>query len=162
VPLKNRDFLELVRLRATERLVLTPEYRLRGSLIQLYYDAPEQHYEVWLRPQAGLVELGLHFEGEREDNHRRLAAVAEAMPLVVAALGDGVDIEEWTERWTRVHETLPLRALDEAFTREVGDRLARYAEVLQPLVAPLGPIRAAPRGVSPRGRYPRRRRLAAG
>ena len=139
--LKSRRFLELVVEAALAALESgQPEQRLRASLAQLYFGERDQHYEVWLRPTAGLVELGLHFEGPHEENLRRVAAVAEAMPLVAPALGPSVELEEWTESWTRVHETLPLQPLDEAFAAELGARLAAYVRVLEPVVAPLGPM----------------------
>jgi hypothetical protein len=116
-------------------------------MFQLYFGDPRQHYELWLRPQAGLVEIGLHFEGEREDSLARIAAVAEAMPLVAPRLGPQVEVEEWTERWTRVHETLPLPPLDEASAAGLGRRLALYVEVLEPVVAGLPPMAPRP----PRG-----------
>ena len=142
MPMKNREFLQLVRDVALEALSdELPDCRLRSSLLQLYFGDPRQHYEVWVRSQAGLMELGLHFEGEKEDNLRRIAVVAEAMPMVVGQLGTAVEVEEWTERWTRVHETIPLGELTEDFAVEVGRRLARYIEVLEPIVSPLGPMR---------------------
>jgi hypothetical protein len=113
-------------------------------MLQLYFGDPRQHYELWLRPQVGLVELGLHFEGEREDSLARIAAVAEAMPLVAPRLGPQVEVEEWTERWTRVHETLPLPPLDEASAVAMGRRLALYVEVLEPVVAGLPPMAPRP------------------
>jgi hypothetical protein len=110
---------------------------------------------VWLRPQAGLIELGLHFEGEKEDNLGRIAAVADAMPAVAAGLGPDVEVEEWTERWTRVHETIRLGQLAEDFAVEVGRRLARYIEVLEPIVSSLGPMAPGPPREPGRGRRQR-------
>ncbi len=158
--LKTRPFLELTRDAMFEALgEERPSAQVRGTMLQVWFQAFRQHYEVWLRPNAGLIELGLHFEGEREDNFRRIALVAEAMPLVVGELGPSVEVEEWTERWTRVHETLPLRTLDEVFARELGQRVARFAQVLEPLLRPLGPIVTAERESATTGdRWRRRRR----
>jgi len=156
--LKSRDFLELVKEAAMATLAdAPPDFHLRGSLLQLFYESPHQHYEVWPRPQAGLLELGLHFEGERDDNYRRIAVMTERMPEIAEALGPSVEAEEWTERWTRVHESLPLRPLDEDFAIEVGARLAAFVEALEPLVRPMGPILApAPRQARARPSRPRR------
>lgn len=158
--MKNREFLELVRDVALGALSAElPECRLRSSLLQIYFGDPRQHYEVWVRPRTGLIELGLHFEGEREDNLGRIAAVADSMPAVVAGLGPDVEVEEWTERWTRVHETVAARELTDDLAVELGRRLSSYIEVLEPVVGPLGPMRPAPpRHPGPRSRGSRRRR----
>jgi hypothetical protein len=159
VPLKNRPFLELVREAAFASLEgEKPTAQVRGSMLQVYFGEFPQHYEVWLRGQVGLVELGLHFESEREESYRRLAVVAEAMPEIAARLGPAVDVEEWTERWARVHETVPLKTLDETFARHLGERLAEFIRVLEPVVAPLGPI--APVQRRPAGERFRGRRRA--
>ncbi len=152
--LKSRPFLESAARVLAERIENRAQVRVRPSMLQVWFDDPRQHYEIWLRPNAGLIELGLHFEGVREDNLRRIAAVADAMPLVLGALGPAVEVEEWTESWTRVHESVPLLPLDEAFALELGNRLAAYVEALEPIVRPLGPMLAAePRAAASRRRW---------
>lgn len=152
--LKNRPFLESAARVLAERIEDRAQVRVRPSMLQAWLDDPRQHYEIWLRPNAGLIELGLHFEGVREDNLRRIAAVADAMPLVLGALGPAVEVEEWTESWTRVHETVPMLPLDDGFARDLALRLAAYVETLEPIVASLGPLLPAePRAVGPRRRW---------
>ena len=152
--MKSAAFLDMARREALSALgPVTPESRLRSSMVQLYFGDSRQHYELWLRHRDGLVELGLHFEGERDDSRARIAHVAERMPALLEGLGPEVEVEEWTERWTRVHETLPLRQLTEDYARELGTRLARYVEVLEPLVAGLPPMAARPATVGARGRW---------
>jgi hypothetical protein len=146
MPLKPREFLTLVVDTAIALQPEKPNVRVRASLAQLSYDAPDQHYEVWLRQRAGLLELGLHFEGPREENLRRLAVVADAMPEILESLGDGPELEEWTESWTRLHEVHPMETLDETFAREIGERLAAYVTTLQPILRPLGPMPRPVRG----------------
>src|SRR3954451_4167979 len=101
MPLSAREFLSLV---ADTALAQLPgrecQTRIRWSLLQLYFDSPAQHYELWLRRRDGLVELGLHFEGPREENYRRLEWLAGAVPEVLERLGPSVELEEWTESWT--------------------------------------------------------------
>jgi hypothetical protein len=156
MPLKTRPFLDLAKDAALEALgSLRPEARVRSSMVQLFFDEPRQHYELWLRLRDGLVELGLHFEGEREDSLARIAVVADAMPLVLDGLGPEVEVEEWTERWTRVHETGPLLPLEEGYARDLGRRLAAYVETLQPIVGALGPMAPAPPRAAGRGRWER-------
>jgi hypothetical protein len=149
--MKTREFLELVLSAALGAVGgEAPQVRRRGSLVQLSFGDFAQHYEVWVRPRAGLVELGLHFEGERDDNYGRIAVLAARMPEIAAALGPAVEAEEWTERWTRLHETLPAAALTEDLAIEAGLRIARFVEVLEPIVRPLGPVRPAARPVTRR------------
>ena len=139
--LKSRQFLELVAETAISAFGDDkPQVRSRSTLVQLYFESPAQHYEVWLRQRSSLLELGLHFEGPREENLKRLAVLAEVMPDVIARLGPEVEIEEWTENWTRLHEARPLPALDESTALDTGIRLAHYMTVLQPLVSALGPM----------------------
>ncbi len=161
--LKPRPFLELVlQVALRECPQPQPEQRLRASMAQLYFGSRAQHYEVWLRANAGLVEVGLHFEGPREENLRRLGLLADVMPLIGAALGPAAEIEEWTESWTRIHETQPLRPLDEAFAAALGHRIAAYVATLQPLIAPLGEMPPRPRHEHGEGhRWHGRRRGAA-
>ena len=121
-----------------------PQSRVGVAMIQLYFDSPRQHYEVWLQRRTGRIEVGLHFEGARDENLLRLAVIADQMPLIVSRLGPGVEVEEWTESWTRVHETLPLKVLDEAFAAELGRRVAGFVETLEPIIRLFGPLLAAP------------------
>ena len=158
MPLKSRAFLETVRDCALGDLApVAPTARVRGSMLQLHFGDPRQHYELWLRGPAGLIELGLHFEGEHDDSLARIAVVAGAMPEIAARLGPEVDIEEWTERWTRVHEVRPLLALDEDFARELGLRLAEFVRVLEPVVGAMPPMAARPASAG-RGRWEAKRR----
>ncbi|MCI0890136.1 MAG: hypothetical protein J4O04_04945, partial [Chloroflexi bacterium] len=55
---------------------------------------------------------------------------------IQAQLGQNVELEEWTKSWTRLHETLHMDAdLNEALAADVARRLARYIEVLEPILA---------------------------
>ena len=118
--------------------------RVRFSLLQLHFGDPTVHYEVWVqRPRGGQmgsgagVEVGLHFEGRDGQRNRALLAfmVGRAAELV-GALGPGIEPEEWTPAWTRLHERLPLEGpLDAALAEALGRRLARWATVCQPILA---------------------------
>src|SRR6266550_8859601 len=140
MPFKPREFLALVVDTAIALQPDKPNVRVRASLAQLSFEAPDQHYEVWLRQKAGLLELGLHFEGPREENLRRLAVVADAMPEILDSLGDAPELEEWTESWTRLHEVHPIEILDDTFAHQIGARLAAYVTTLEPILRPLGPM----------------------
>jgi hypothetical protein len=141
--MRIRDFLMLVR----ERLepLLPPELRsfqarVRFTLLQVYFDHPSLHYEVWPQKKTGRIEIGLHFEGEAETNYRWAAVLAERMPEVQAALGPAMELEEWTPVWTRLHHTLPLGTLDEAEASEAARRLAALIQTMEPILEECRPL----------------------
>lgn len=108
--------------------------RIRFVWLQLHYWSPKVHYEVWLTRKTQRIEIGLHFEGEREFSYRWAEVLAARMPEVQARLGPQVELEEWTPSWTRIHQTVPYDPLSEALAAEVGRRLAEMITVLQPIV----------------------------
>ena len=115
----------------------TPPFqsRIRFSLLQFYRDDPRIHYEVWLQRKTGRIEIGLHFEGEREVNYRWAAALSGRMPEIQAQLGPSIELEEWTRSWTRLHQTVPLGVLSEETARDVAARLVRLLRVMEPILA---------------------------
>ena len=111
------------------------DWRVRWSLLQVYFEKPAVHYEVWVQRKARRIELGLHFECEREESYRWAEVLAPRAIEIQAQLGQNVELEEWTKSWTRLHETLHLDAdLSEALAADVAQRLARYIEVLEPIL----------------------------
>lgn len=136
--LKSRDFLtevvELTRMQLPDELrdvqVVGPVF----SLVKLHYGDPAAHYEVWLQRKAGLVEVGLHFEGAPDANARHLAALSRHADEIADKLGPSAELEQWTASWTRVHEHLPMEALDEDLLLLVSQRLAAFVRVLEPMV----------------------------
>lgn len=139
VSMNSREFLhqvsELVRVQLPQQLRDFQVIAHRGGLTKLHYGKPWVHYEVWLQRRNGQVELGLHFEGDAGENSRHLERLTRRFGEIRSALGDGVEPEQWTRSWTRVHETLPLQGLDEPFLMEVSARLAQFIRVLQPMVS---------------------------
>lgn len=135
--MRSHDFL--IRVRELAEAKLPPELRrfdgrLRFSLVQLYRGDPRIHYEVWPQRKTGRIEIGLHFEGERDDNYRWARILSERVVEIQSQLGPGVELEEWTRSWTRLHQTVPLTHLDDALAEQVADRLARMIEVMEPIL----------------------------
>ena len=66
-----------------------------------------------------------------------LAAVIAPRALEIQAqLGPDVELEEWTKSWVRLHETQALVGdLTEERALAVAERLARFIEVLEPILA---------------------------
>jgi hypothetical protein len=129
--------MSLVLERATA--LLPPELRgfnarIRFVWLQLHYWTPKVHYEVWLTRKTGRIEIGLHFEGEREFSYRWAEVMAGRMPEIQARLGPLMELEEWTPSWTRIHQTIPYDPLSAPLADEVARRLAETVTVLQPIV----------------------------
>ncbi len=115
----------------------------RASVLQVYFVRPEVHYEVAVQRNTKSLEIGLHFEGEREENLRWAEALSPRMLEIQANLGPDVELEQWTRNWTRLHlsqriggaEWRPSRDLTEQLALQVAERLARFIEVLEPILA---------------------------
>jgi hypothetical protein len=111
-----------------------PYRTLRRSWIgKAWTGNDELHYEIWPRPRARLLEVGLHFESDALTNARLLAAFRAREAEVRAALGAAPLIETWDKGWARVYETQPLELTREAAER-YGARLAAYITALEPIL----------------------------
>ena len=135
--MRVRDFLMLVRERL--EIILPAELRsfqarIRFNLLQVYYEHPSLHYEAWPQRKSGRIEIGLHFEGAREENYGWAAVLAERMPEVQATLGSSLELEEWTPTWTRLHQSLPMGSLNEDLAAEVAERMAALIGTVQPIL----------------------------
>jgi hypothetical protein len=161
---RPQEFLESVRDRAAS--ALPEELRaFRGKVaygtLQVHYGNPRVHYEVWLVRKTGRIEVGLHFEGEAEENVRAAAVLAPHVHEIRATAGDDVELEQWTSTWTRLHVTLPLGPLTDALCEETAARLATLIAASVPLLGEMA-TDARPRTVHGNGRRWERRRAAAG
>jgi hypothetical protein len=137
--MRIRDFLLLTYDALGERLAddyRDHQWRLRWSLLQVYFESPAVHYEAWVQRKTGRIEIGLHFEGEPEANYRWAQALAPRALEIQARLGPGVELEEWTRSWTRLHETRPLAGeLTLELAQQVAERLAEFIGALEPILA---------------------------
>ena len=97
--MKPREFLEL--LPDLVRQQLPPEMAdfdvmgPTGSLVKLHYQRPTVHYEVWLRRRLKQIELGLHFEGDQDNNLRSIVLLGQRSEEIKASLGPGVEVGAW-------------------------------------------------------------------
>jgi hypothetical protein len=135
---KVRDFLDAVYATLVERLpkrYRRHDSRIRFGYLQVYFADPAVHYEAWVQRRASRIELGLHFEGEREVNYRWAALLGERALELQAGLGGDVELEEWTEQWTRLHETRTFSGgLTQELVDETAARMAHYIEVMEPIL----------------------------
>lgn len=104
----------------------------------MWFDEPREHFEVqWLNGRD--VEVGFHAEHREEArNVAVLAAFAAAEPDWRALLGDepvvGAFVGGRPEHWRRVSEVWEAPDLSSVdLAMEAADRLAAYAEALEPL-----------------------------
>lgn len=106
----------------------------RYTLVQLYFQRRSIHYEVWIRGKERLLEIGLHCESDRATNAALLAHLSSCLFEIKDALGDQVEVEQWTSTWTRAHQLMPYEKLDDATIRAVSLRLAQMIQVLEPIM----------------------------
>ncbi len=104
------------------------------SIVKLSYKQPRIHYEVWVRGKERLIEVGLHFEADKATNDAMREYFDSRAPDVMLELGPHVEIEQWTNSWSRVHEVVPYSELDDALVKQLAQKLARMMTVLQPMV----------------------------
>jgi hypothetical protein len=110
--------------------------RTRFTLIQIYFVKRTIHYEVWVRGKDRFIEIGLHFESDRETNTALLDYFRQTPRAfeIKDTLGEAVELEQWTESWARVHQLLRYEKLDEATAAAVAKRLGLMIVTLQPML----------------------------
>ncbi len=107
----------------------------RAWLVQLYYDDPRIHYEVWnLGERRGRLEIGLHFEAREADlNARLLDGMLAHLFEIKAELGPSFEAEPWDKGWTKVYETILLDKFSPDYLERVAARVAQVIGVLEPI-----------------------------
>lgn len=133
--LKAREFVfftEDLALAALPSTFERPERRVMWTILQFYYGNPAAHYELQPQVGRGVVELGLHFEGPAEFNEACAVRIGANAGPVMAALGPGWELEEWTASWRRLHRTFRFSSLTTDLGREVGAQFANALQVLEP------------------------------
>jgi len=106
----------------------------QGSLVKLFAEDPEIHFEVWLHRGRERAELGLHFETrDPRRNQRLLEYVADELQFLEEVLGNGLEAEPWNKGWTRVYLTRPLTRLDPNEQADLARGFAELIEILEPL-----------------------------
>jgi hypothetical protein len=104
------------------------------AIVKIFYRDPRLHYEVWVRGKEHLIEIGLHLEATQATNDA-LRTYLDARSLEIHdQLGARVEIERWTNAWSRVHEIVPYESLDAELVERLAVKLAKMIVVLQPMV----------------------------
>lgn len=102
--------------------------------MKISYRYPKLHYEVWVRGEERLIEIGLHFEADKSTNDALFEYFDSRAIEIHDALGPHIEIERWTNSWSRVHEVVPYKALDEELVETLAKKLAKMIIVLQPML----------------------------
>ncbi len=107
--------------------------RGRGRLVKLHFGRPEFHYEAWHHTGDGRLEIGLHFEGSREENQDAFEFF-RAHVIEIKSQLPRAELEPWDRGWCRLYETLRAAQLDEDVLDGAIDCLSGYIVTLQPLL----------------------------
>ena len=104
------------------------------SMLKVFYRNPKLHYEVWVRGQERLIEIGLHFEADKLTNDAFFDYFSSRALEIHDKLGPRVEVERWTNSWSRVHEVVPYSTLDAELVDKLAKKLAKMISVLQPML----------------------------
>ena len=135
--LRVHDFLALVHEGVRARLgdgLDGMEMRQRFSFVQYFRGSPDVHYEVWAQRKTGRLEIGLHFEGERDRNYEAAELLAMRAPDVQAAAGPEYELEEWTKAWTRLHRSFDAPSLTPELADDAAERVVALMRGMEPII----------------------------
>ena len=114
----------------------------RGELFQTGARRATQagwmHYEVWVQRKTQRLEIGLHFEGDRERSYAAAGLLAERADNVAAAVGPEYELEEWTASWTRLHRSFAAPVLSVELAAEAAADCCDLIRGMEPLLVKLG------------------------
>ena len=110
------------------------EVRQRFGYLQYYRGSPDIHYEVWAQRKTSRVEIGLHFEGERDRNYEAAELLAMRAPDVQARIGTEYELEEWTQSWTRLHRSFAAETLTPELAAESAARVIKLIRGMEPII----------------------------
>jgi hypothetical protein len=107
--------------------------RGRGRLVKLHFGRSEFHYEAWHHTGDGRLEIGLHFEGSREENQDAFEFF-RAHVIEIKSQLPRAELEPWDRGWCRLYETLRAPQLDDDVLDSAVNCLSGYIVALQPLL----------------------------
>ncbi|MEO6044855.1 MAG: hypothetical protein ABIQ47_13195 [Tepidiformaceae bacterium] len=110
------------------------ERKVMWTILQLNYGEPQNHFEINTSLGRRQIELGVHFEGRVEQNDIWAFRLSERACELMAALGPGWELEEWTASWRRLHRVFKFTKLTTDLGREVGAELCKALQVLGPIL----------------------------
>jgi hypothetical protein len=135
--MRIRDFLALVHegvVGGLGREFAGFDWRQRFGYVQYYRSSPAVHYEIWVQRKTARLEIGLHFEGARDDNYAAAEALAVRAPDVQARIGPEYELEEWTTQWTRLHRSFPAPSLTRELAADAAGRAVSLIRGMEPIL----------------------------
>lgn len=96
------------------------------------------HYEVWVQRRTQRLEIGLHFEGDRERSYAAAGLLAERADDIAAAVGPQYELEEWTSSWTRLHRSFAAPVLTVELAAEAADHACDLIRGMEPVLKSVG------------------------
>jgi hypothetical protein len=135
--MRIHEFLALVHEGMLARLGASLDgfgWRQRFSYLQYYRGDPKVHFEIWVQRKTARLEIGLHFEGERDANYAAAEALALRAPDVQARIGPEYELEEWTAQWTRLHRAFAAPALTPELAEEASERAVALIRGIEPIL----------------------------
>jgi hypothetical protein len=135
--LRIRDFLALVHEGMVAHLGDSLDgfdWRQRFGFLQYYRGSPAVHYEIWVQRKTARLEIGLHFEGERDANYAAAEALALRATDVQARIGPEYELEEWTTQWTRLHRSFAASALTSELAVDAANRAVALIRGMEPIL----------------------------
>jgi len=140
--LRIRDFLALVDDGVRERLgpreYRAWESRQRFGYVQYWRGDHWLHYECWVQRKTQRLEIGLHFEADRDRSYAAANLLADHAADVAAAVGPEYELEEWTPAWTRLHRAFPAPTITEDLAAEAAERIVALINGMEPLLTKVG------------------------
>jgi hypothetical protein len=148
-----RDFLALVDDGVRDGLgkqYASFESRQRFGYVQYWRGAPFQdrshrasqsgwmHYEIWVQRKTQRLEIGLHFEGDRDRSYAAAELLAERALDITAAVGPEYELEEWTPSWTRLHRSFSAPTLTPTLAAEAGRHACDLIKGMEPVLKKVG------------------------
>jgi hypothetical protein len=135
--LRVREFLALVHAGVESGLGVQLDgfsWRQRFGYVQYYRGSPAVHYEVWVQRKTARLEVGLHFEGDRDANYAAAELLAIRSADVLAAVGPAYELEEWTQQWTRLHRSSAAPSLTPELAAEAAEQVVLLMRGMEPIL----------------------------
>ena len=84
------------------------------------------------------LEIGLHFEGDRDRSYTAAALLADRALDIAATVGPEYELEEWTSSWTRLHRSFSAPTLTPDLAAEAAENACDLITGMEPLLKKVG------------------------
>ena len=105
------EVLELLRMQLPLELKEFESVGPWHGLIKVHYGDPSAHYELHIQRRHARLSLASTSKAPPKTTLSHLENLQARLADIKQQLGAEVEAEQWTRKWTRVHETIPWRSL---------------------------------------------------